>query len=225
MKILYVEDEQNILLPVIKVLKKRGFETDQADNGKTELQLSLENSYDCIILDLNLPEIDGLTVAKKIRAAGITTPTLMLTARVALEDKLDGFKTGADDYLTKPFEMLELIARVNAMIKRNGTIKNLNLKIGHFTLNPEHNELHNLKDKTTVRLTGKETGVLEYLLRNEDKVISAEELLEHVWDANINIFTDTVKTHIKTLRKKLGKSAVFIKTVKGKGYVYEQQSN
>ncbi len=220
MKVLYIEDEKNIALPVINVLKKKGYLVDYSEEGKDGLSMALTNTYDCIILDLNLPGIDGIEISKRIRVES-QVPILMLTARTGLDDKLKGFGVGADDYLPKPFELLELIARLDALIRRNSTNKTMELKIGNFDFLPERNVLKNTKNETEVVLSNKESGILEYLIRNKSKVVSAEELLSHVWFTNVNIFTDTVKTHIKTLRKKLGDNALLIKTIKGRGYIYD----
>jgi len=222
MKILYIEDEYSIAKPVIQVLESKGFVVDYAKDGQEGLSQGEINPYDCIILDLNLPNIDGIEVAKQLKSGGNTTPILMLTARVSLDNKLEGFTVGTDDYMTKPFEILELIARVNALIRRNSSNSNNTLAIGSFSLFPENNYLLHKENNKKVALSSKECGVLEYLVRNTGRAVSAEELLEHVWDSNIDLFTDTVKTHMKTLRKKLGDQAKYIKTVKGKGYLYEE---
>ena len=220
MKILYIEDQKDIALPVIKVLKKKGYIVDYSEDGAIGQEMALVNTYDCIILDLNLPGIDGIQIAKKVKELKPDSNILMLTARTSLDNKITGFESGADDYLTKPFEILELIARINAIVRRNSTNNSIELTIGGFKLNAEKNSLIDNKNNT-ITLSNKETGVLEYLIRNKNRVISSEELLEHVWDTNANIFTETVKTHIKTIRKKLGKDSELIKTIKGKGYIYE----
>lgn len=219
MKLLYIEDEKTIAFPVIKILKKKGFEIDYFENGKDGLLAALSNNYDCIILDLNLPQIDGIEIAKEIRDSGSITPVLMLTARSSIEDKLKGFQIGTDDYLTKPFEILELIARINSLIKRTSENKVVKLTIEGLELSPDKNEVMDRNNKETIVLSSKEMGLFEYLLRHKGSVISSEELLEHVWDSNINIFSDTVKTHVKTLRKKLSRYPDLIKTIKGKGYI------
>src|SRR5258706_6987833 len=142
MKLLYIEDELTIAEPVIRILEKKGFEIDYSENGTSGLEMAVTNNYDCLILDLNLPEIDGLKIAKEIRLREIETPILMLTARTTLEDKLIGFETGTDDYLTKPFEILELIARVNALIKRKSENKTIELTIGEYMVNVDQNIIH-----------------------------------------------------------------------------------
>lgn len=218
MKLLYVEDEKTIAVPVIKILKKKGFEVDYFDNGKEGLSAGLNNNYDCIILDLNLPQVDGISITQRLRQSSIVTPILILTARTTIEDKLIGFEVGSDDYLTKPFEILELIARVNALIKRSSENKVQKLTIDSLEVFKDRNEVFDFNRNETITLSSKEMGLFEYLLRHKGKVVSAEELLEHVWDTNVNVFSDTVKTHVKTLRKKLHNYPNLIKTIKGKGY-------
>mgnify|MGYP001470775924 CR=1 FL=1 len=220
MKILYIEDQKDIAIPVIKVFKKKGYIVDYSENGSEGLDMALVNNYDCIVLDLNLPGIDGIEISKKIKSEKPNSNILMLTARTSLDNKITGFQSGADDYLTKPFEILELIARINAVVRRNSINNSIELKLGDLILNPEKNCLMD-NNKNEIYLSNKEAGVLEYLIRNKGRVISSEELLEHVWDTNANIFTETVKTHIKTIRKKLGRDSELIKTIKGKGYIYE----
>lgn len=219
MKILYIEDEENIAKPVIRVLRSRNYLVDYAMDGKKGLSMSLENKYDCIILDLNLPEISGIDICKKIREAEISTPILMLTARSQMYDKLEGFDVGTDDYLTKPFDLQELLARINALIKRGNPIKSSELKIGNLVLDTGKNQL--VDGQNIYNLSNKECAVLEYLILNKGRAVSTEELLEHVWDTNIDVFTDTVKTHIKTLRSKMNGNGDLIKTIKGKGYLVE----
>jgi DNA-binding response OmpR family regulator len=224
MKILYVEDEQDIAIPVQVVLKRKGLQVDYTPDGREAIKLLRQNSYDCLLLDLNLPGVDGIEVAKAVKQERLGTPILMLTARGSLEEKLSGFEVGTDDYLVKPFEMLEVVARVEALIRRNSANKQLQVQIGELLFYPGRNLLLDSDNKKEVQLSNKESALLEYLVRNENKAVSAEELLEHVWDSNVNSFSDTVKTHIKTLRKKLGRQANLIKTLKGKGYLYQHEA-
>ena len=219
MKLLIIEDEKDIAFPLKKSLEANGFAVSWAEDGKKGLEEAILNNYDCILLDLNLPEIDGIELAKKLRGEDNTTPIIMVTARSQTYDKLKGFETGADDYITKPFNLAELIARIKALIKRNSLNKIENLELGHIKLEPERNTA--IVNKKTIKLSSKETGILEYLIRNRGKAISTEELLEHVWDSEIDLFTDTVKTHIKTLRKKVDPQKQIIKTIRGKGYIID----
>lgn len=223
MRLLIVEDEQDIAIPLKKTLENRGYAVDLAEDGKQALETSELNQYDCILLDLNLPEVDGITVAKTIRETQMT-PIIMVTARSQIFHKLDGFEHGADDYVTKPFNIDELTARINAVIKRSSDNGSEKLTAGGIELLPRQNRaiLRTLEGREeTVELTTKETGILEYLIRNRGAVVSTEELLEHVWDNTIDLFTETVKTHIKTLRKKLDPDKEVIRTVRGKGYRVE----
>ena len=220
MKVLIIEDDEVIVKPLKKILENAKFEVDTAPDGKMGLYLIDLNSYDCIVLDLNLPEIDGITVAKKLRNAENTVPIIMLTARSQMYDKLEGFSVGTDDYMTKPFESKELIARIHSLIKRSSINKVEKLEMQDCNLVPESNTVTTSKGEK-IELSNKETGLLEYLLRNKGKIISSEELLSHVWDSNADEFSDTIKTHIKTLRKKIDPDKKIIKTIKGKGYVIE----
>lgn len=219
MKILYIEDEENIAKPVIRVLRSRNYLVDYAMDGKKGLAMILENNYDCIVLDLNLPEINGIDICKKARESGIATPILMLTARSQIYNKLEGFDVGTDDYLTKPFDLQELLARINALIKRGSPNKNTELRVGNLVLDTGKNQLN--EGEKIYNLSNKECAVLEYLILNKGRAVSTEELLEHVWDTNMDLFTDTVKTHIKTLRSKMNGNGDLIKTIKGKGYLVE----
>lgn len=221
MKLLIVEDETNLREILVKYLTKHGYVVDEAEDGAEGLELATINEYDCVLLDLNLPEIDGVEVAKKLRLGKNFVPIIMLTARSQIYDKLDGFENGADDYITKPFELKELLARIKAVIKRSSKNKNNKLFFGEFEVFTERNLLLS-QDKIEIELSNKEMGILEYLLRNNGKAVSAEELLEHVWDREVDIFTSTVKTHIKTLRKKIDPDKKYIKTIKGKGYVISE---
>lgn len=215
MKILIIEDEQDIALPLQKMLENKGFAVDYSQDGVQGLKMVKLNDYDCILLDLNLPRMDGIEASKKIRDIK-NVPIIMVTARIQRDQKLEGFDHGADDYVTKPFDVDELIARINAVIKRDSINKVVGLKVGNIELFPEENRVK--VGEEIVDLTNKEVGVLEYLIRNKGKIVSAEELLEHVWDSEVDMFTSTIKTHIKTLRKKVDSQKNIIKTVRGKGY-------
>ncbi len=218
MKLLLVEDEGNLRKPVKYFLERNNFAVDEAEDGAVALKMLDMNEYDCILLDLNLPEVDGIEVAKKVRERKNDTPIIMVTARSQVYDKLKGFDQGADDYVTKPFDLKELVARINAVIKRSSSNKDEILSFGDCEVFPERNVVKNIKGEKEIVLSNKEMGVLVYLLRNQGNFISAEELLEHVWDREIDMFSETVKTHIKTLRQKVDPKKKFIKTVRGKGY-------
>jgi DNA-binding response OmpR family regulator len=220
MKILLVEDQNELRELIKKFLEKSGYAVDEADDGQKALENVNTNTYDCVILDLNLPKVDGVKVAKKIREKGIVTPVIMLTARSQIYDKLMGFDIGADDYITKPFDMKELLARVKVVLKRSNGKSKVKLYFVGYEVLPERNVVK-IGNKDVV-LSNKEMGVLEYLLQNSDKIVSAEELLEHVWDSEVDMFSNTVKTHIKTLRQKIDPKKRHITTVRGKGYIYTE---
>lgn len=218
MKLLLVEDEESLRRPVKYFLERNNFTVDEVGDGQEALDMVGTNEYDCILLDLNLPEVDGIEVAKKIRKDGNLVPIIMVTARSQVYDKLKGFTQGADDYVTKPFDLKELVARINAVIKRSSINKEENLTFGDSTVFPERNLVIDNKKGKEIMLSNKEMGVLQYLLRSKGEIISSEVLLEHVWDREIDMFSETVKTHIKTLRKKVDPTKKYIKTVRGKGY-------
>lgn len=217
MKILIIEDEEGIVAPLKAGLERRNFAVDTAFDGIIGLRAAQVNSYDCILLDLNLPGLDGLEVAKRLREKGNNTPILMLTARELKKDIWSGFESGADDYLTKPFDFVELVYRINALIRRNSQQQGDILKVGDIVV--DTNAISVTKAGIEVSLNKKEYGILEYLIRKKGVMVSAEELLEHVWNASIDSFSQTVRTNIKTLRKKVDPNKKIIKTVKGYGYI------
>jgi len=220
MKLLLVEDETNIALPLKRVLEQHDYAVDYAQDGTNGLWLASHNQYDCIILDLNLPELSGEEVLRALRAKQNAVPVIVLTAKSQVYDKVEGFSLGADDYVTKPFHLDELIARVKAVIKRSSDNKVAILQFGPYILFPDKNVVtKTVHGKPTyITLTSKETAILEYLLRHSNRIVSTEELLEHVWDQEVDLFTDTVKTHMKTLRQKIDPDKTIIATTRGKGY-------
>ena len=219
MRILIVEDEKAMADALAHGLSRQGYSTDVAYDGEAALELAEINNYDLIVLDLNLPKVDGVEVCRRIRATGSKTGILMVTARSGLDDRVTGLDTGADDYLIKPFHFPELLARVRAILRRDGESRSVILRAGSLVLDP--NSLKVYLDSVEVGLTSKEFGILEYLLRNAGKVVSQEEILEHVWNDDANMFTQTIKVHINNIRKKLAESGDEnrIATIKGRGYL------
>ncbi|MDY6836120.1 MAG: response regulator transcription factor [Chloroflexota bacterium] len=219
MRLLVVEDEKELADALARGLEQQGYAVDVAYDGEAALELFGVNDYDLVLLDLNLPKIDGVEVCQQIRQSGSSIGILMLTARAGLEDRVKGLDYGADDYLVKPFHMSELLARVRAVLRREGELRHTLLRTGDLVLDPNVMKAY-LRDQQ-ISLTSKEFGLLEYLLRNSGRIVSQEELLEHVWNEDANLFTDTIKVHIMNLRKKLiaagGES--YITTVKGRGYM------
>ncbi len=219
MRIIIVEDEKDLADAIARGLIRQAYSVDVAYDGIEALRMAEINDYDVVILDLNLPGVDGLEVCKRIRAVDSSTGILMLTARASVESCIQGLDLGADDYLVKPFHFSELLARVRAVLRRGGEVRKVNLSVGNLVLDP--NSLGASIGGQPVLLTAREFALLEYLVRNAGRVVSQEEILEHVWNEDVNLFTHTVKVHINNLRKKLKSSGLegLIRTIKGEGYI------
>ncbi|MEI6222785.1 MAG: response regulator transcription factor [bacterium] len=221
MRLLIIEDQKKIVLPLKKALERRLFVVEYALDGQEGYGMARSNPYDCIILDLNLPGMDGLEVAEKLREAGVFTPILMLTARTEQEDLVAGFERGADDFLRKPFHFKELLLRIHALIRRNSINKADVLSAGDLMVDTKLKKV--FRNSQEIKCNAKEYGILEYLLRHRGRVVSQEELLEHIWDREIDSFTQTVRTNVKTLRQKVDPEKRIITTVKGSGYTIDVQ--
>jgi DNA-binding response OmpR family regulator len=219
MRILVTEDEKDLADALAKGLERQGYAVDVAYDGEESLRLAEVNDYDLLILDLNLPKVDGMEVCQRLRDSGSSIGILMLTARSGFDSRVDGLDTGADDYLVKPFHFPELLARVRSILRREGEHRKPILRTGDLVLDP--NTIRAAVRDTQIILTAKEFGILEYLMRNVGCVVSQEELLEHVWSEDANMFTQSIKVHINNLRKKLHAAGGegLISTVKGKGYL------
>jgi DNA-binding response OmpR family regulator len=219
MRILIIEDQIKLATSIKKGLENIGYAVDMAHDGATGLrriQASPEN-FDLIILDIMLPELDGLSLCKKIRSEHIMTPVLMLTAKDTLDDKIDGLDTGADDYLVKPFEFDELTARMRALLRRPKVSLETNLNGAGISLNTVSHKVE--KKGKDIKLTVKEFAILEYFLRNKNKVLNRYQIINHVWDFEYDTFSNIVDVHIKNLRKKLqGKNEDIFETIHGVGY-------
>jgi DNA-binding response OmpR family regulator len=216
MKLLIIEDEKQVADSLKEGLEQHKFSIDVAYNGKDGYSLAIEYDYDIIILDLMLPDIDGEDLCRKLRNEGNKSFIIMLTAKKQLDNIVEGLDCGADDYLTKPFEFSELLARIRALLRRNSKHKYNILSVSDVSLDIEKEKVE--VGRNEVKLTKKEYMILEYLMRNRGQLIGRNQLLEHAWDRNVDIFTNVVDTHIKNLRKKLGKSGNIIKTIYGSGY-------
>ena len=216
MKILIIEDEKQVADNLKEGLEHHNYTADIAYDGREGQHLAQEYDYDIIILDLMLPDTTGEDLCRKLRDEGNKSFILMLTAKKQLDSIIGGLDCGADDYLTKPFEFSELLARIRALLRRSSKHKSNVLSVSDIILDTEKEEVS--VSNREVWLTKKEYMILEYLLRNKGQLISRNQLLEHAWDRNVDIFTNVVDTHIKNLRKKLGKSGSIIKTIYGSGY-------
>jgi DNA-binding response OmpR family regulator len=219
MRILVTEDERDLADALARGLERQGYAVDVAYDGEEALRLAEVNDYDLIVLDLNLPKVDGMEVCRKLRDSGSSIGMLMLTARSGLGDRVNGLDQGADDYLVKPFHFPELLARVRSILRREGEHRKPIMRTGELVLDPNAHRV-SFRDSHVV-LTAKEFGILEYLMRNVGCVVSQEELLEHVWSEDANLFTQSIKVHINNLRRKLDAASGegLISTIKGKGYL------
>lgn len=220
MKLLLVEDEIMLSKIVAKGLKKCGYAVDIAKDGEEAIELYEINEYDLIVLDLNLPKIDGIDVLKEIRQKNNVIKILILSARSEIDDKIIGLDMGANDYLVKPFDFNELEARIRCLLRRS-FIQN-NVVITCENLSVDTAKKCAFTDNTIIDLTKKEYSILEYLILNKDKVISSEELIEHIWDSDVDLFSNSLKFHIYSLKKKLFsaiKNPDLIKNIRGQGYI------
>lgn len=219
MRILIIEDENELRESMAEGLKIDGYEIDTASDGETGLDLLFDNVYDLVLLDLNLPKLDGMDILREFRKENLETPVIILSARIGLDDKINGLDEGANDYLTKPFHFKELEARIRSLTRRNFVQKNTVLKLGELTYDTKTRETS--INGEVIKLTRKESGILEYMLINQEKIISQEELIEHVWDTNADEFSGSVRVHISSLRKKLKEKLNYdpIRNKVGQGYI------
>jgi DNA-binding response OmpR family regulator len=220
MHILVVEDEERLAALVRRVLVEERHAVDVAHDGDTGLDLADSDTYDLVILDVMLPGIDGFEVCRQMRADGVETPVLMLTARGAVEDRVAGLNVGADDYLVKPFALEELLARVNALLRRRkGSLEtSTELRAKDLTLDLVRHEVR--RGNRIIELTAKEFALLEYLMRHPGQVLSRTQITDHVWRYDIDALSNVVDTYIHYVRDKVdkGHSTPLIKTVRGVGY-------
>ena len=225
MRILLVEDEQGLILTLTDRLESEGFDVDSAPDGQVGFEKAIDRRYDLIILDVMLPKKNGYDVCRDLRQKGITTPVLMLTAKGETIDKVLGLKLGADDYLTKPFEVIELLARVEALLRRapvrtNGATTEA-FRFGEVTIDFKRAEV--TRDNAPVDLSAMEFKLLQHLIENRGMVHSRDQLLDAVWGYDSTPSTRTVDVHIAWLRQKLEanpKHPSFIQTVHGMGYKF-----
>jgi len=217
--LLIVEDEPDLAHALAKGLRHQGYAVDTAFDGVRGWELAETNEYDLAILDLNLPEMDGLEVCRRLRVSRPSLLILMLTARSEPEERVVGLDLGADDYMVKPFHFAELLARIRALLRRDIRVRVPLLQYIDLKLDPVTRVAW--QGNRRIELTGKEWGILEYLLRHQGEVVSQEALLEHVWDMQANPLTNTVRVHVNSVRRKLGDMAEmprYIETVVGQGY-------
>jgi two-component system OmpR family response regulator len=218
MRVLVVEDEPRMATLLERGLRDEGYAVDVATNGTDGLWLGTENEYDAIVLDVMLPEIDGFTVCRRLRASERWAPVLMLTARTAVEDRVGGLDVGADDYLVKPFSFAELAARVRALVRRRTGERPTVLEVGDLRLDPATHRAW--VDGTALALSPKEMALLELLMRHPGDVITRTQMLDHVWDFAYDGLSNVVEQYVSYVRRKIDKpfGGDHIETVRGVGY-------
>jgi DNA-binding response OmpR family regulator len=217
MRILLVEDERRVASVVSRALRENSYNVDLADTGEKALEMAAQTPYDSILLDIRLPGVSGIEVCRELRDAKIDTPILMLTARGLVEQRVEGLDAGADDYLTKPFAIDELLARVRALIRRRSGEGRL---LGYGDLELDRHRRRVMNGGQTISLTSKEFALLEFLLSRAPDIVSRSEIMEQVWDVHFDTETNLVEVYINRLRQKItgpGNSKL-IHTVHGSGY-------
>jgi len=222
MRLLVVEDEKKVASFIKKGLEEEHYAVDIAEDGETGLYMAEVNEYDLIVLDLMIPKIDGLEVLKRLRANKNNVPILILTARDSVEDRVKGLDGGCDDYLTKPFAFVEFLARVRALLRRENVEKEPFLKIADLSLSLVTHKV--TRSGKEIELTSKEYALLEYFMRNPDKVLTRAMISEHVWDYHFDSLTNVIDVYVNYLRKKIDRDyePKLIHTIRGVGYMMKR---
>src|SRR5256885_1062559 len=218
MRVLLVEDDPRIARFVAKGLREQSYAVDAVTTGEAALYEAAVNTYDVVILDVMIPAPDGFAVCRELRKSGQRMPILMLTARDAVEDRISGLDTGADDYLTKPFEFGELLARLRALLRRGQELRPIVIRVGDLEIDTRGQRVK--RNGQPLELTTKEYTLLEYLARNAGKVVGREEISEHVWDDTFDPFSKLIEVYINRLRRKVDEpfGTPLIHTRRGAGY-------
>ncbi len=224
MKILIIEDEKKVASFIKKGLEEECYSIDVAIDGREGLKLITSEEYDLIIMDIMIPYIDGITLLKDVRKRDISTPILMLTVKDSIKDKVEGLDAGADDYLTKPFAFEELLARIRSLLRRSGDSKTNNLKVGELMLDLQSHRVY--RGNKEIILTPKEYAILEYLMRNANKIVSRTKLIEHVYDYHFDTETNIIDVYINKVRSKVDNEfdTPLIHTIRGIGYIIKDNS-
>jgi len=223
MRILVVEDEKKVAGFIKKGLEEEGHAIDVAFDGREGLLMALDGVHDLIILDINLPKLDGLRVLQEFRKNQGKTPVLLLTVRAAIEDKVLGLDTGADDYLTKPFSFQELLARIRALLRRRVEAAPPLLQVADLTLDPARRIV--CRGTERIDLSTKEFALLDYFMRNPGRVLTRTMIAEHVWDYDFDPMSNIIDVYVNYLRKKIdaGREPKLIQTMRGVGYVLQEE--
>ncbi len=223
MKILVIEDDDSLQNIITKRLHSEGFEVDNCSDGESGFDYADALEYDCIILDLMLPKLNGIELMKKLRARGNKTNILILTARDSIEDRVKGLNAGADDYLVKPFAFDELLARIRVLMRRQSEIKDNVLTLEDLTMNVDEHIV--TRSGQSIQLTSKEYALLEYLLRNQGRILTRAQITDHVWNNEFEYDSNVVDVYIRYLRGKIDKKfeIKLIHTIRGFGYVMRHE--
>lgn len=218
MRILLIEDEPGAAMMLAKGLREQTYAVDVAFDGEEAVYQASVNSYDLVVLDVMLPRKDGFAVCRELRAGGASMPILMLTARDGIQDRIVGLDLGADDYLTKPFDFHELLARLRALLRRGQALMPETLAVADLLLNTRSHEVR--RGGQPIELTAKEYALLEYLARRAGEVVARAEIAEHVWDESFDPFSNLIEVYIQRLRRKIddGRDLKLIRTLRGEGY-------
>jgi two-component system copper resistance phosphate regulon response regulator CusR len=218
MRILLVEDERKVASFIARALRENAYAVDIAENGEKALELSTDVTYDAILLDVRLPGLSGIQVCRELRQQGAEAPVLMLTARSLVEQRVEGLDAGADDYLTKPFALSELLARVRALVRRG--LHSGNAKLQYADLDLDRHRRRATRGKEVVPLTSKEFALLELFLLHAPEMVTRTEIIEHVWDRHFDSETNLVEVYVNRLRQKIDQNhpVKLIHTVRGFGY-------
>jgi DNA-binding response OmpR family regulator len=224
-RVLLVEDEPRIAGFIAKGLRERAYAVDVARDGEEAIYYAGVNEYDLVILDVMLPIKDGYAICRELRGSGFRSPILMLTARDAVDDRVVGLDSGADDYLTKPFDFKELLARLRALSRRSTQIRPEVIQVADLTLNPENHAISRAGKRISV--TAKEYALLEFLMLNQNRVVNREQIAQHVWDENFDPFSNIIDVYVRRLRTKIdaGFAEPLIHTRRGEGYILTAETD
>ena len=222
MHLLVIEDERALCETIVRSLRRAAYSVDYCCDGEEALELLEIERYDLVLLDLNLPGKDGMTVLRTLRQKDRETKVLILSARSEVEDKVEGLDAGANDYLAKPFHLAELEARIRSLTRRKFIQEDVCLRCSRITFDTRTREAS--VDGTPLALTRKESALLEYFLLHRNRIISPEEMIEHLWDGSVNSFSNSIRVHISSLRKKLRTALGYdpIQNKIGQGYILEE---
>jgi DNA-binding response OmpR family regulator len=216
MRVLLIEDERKVASFIARALRENAYAVDVAETGPRGLEMAAAAAYDAVLLDVRLPGLSGIEVCRKLREEGIDTPILMLTARSLVEQRVEGLDAGADDYLTKPFALEELQARVRALVRRGFNHRGARLHYADLELDRHRRRV--TRGKTVISLTTKEFALLEFLLLRAPETVTRTEIVEHVWDSHFDSETNLVEVYINRLRQKIDQDGKLIHTLRGVGY-------